>query len=424
MMAFARTSAALALALPLSACTASARDEAPAWASHVGSAIEVVERRAITAPSTTVGEEYERGQPEIDHVHQRVYMGSSDRGLYALRADDLTTVWRFQTAGYVQCEPLYDEREDVVYFGSNDGALYKVAASDGHLLWRFASNSEIARRPVLYGGLAYAVNANDTLVALDPATGALRWHVHRTPALGMEIAGYAGPSAAWGRVYTAFSDGRVSAYDASSGQERWTTDLGEEAEQQTGDTPRYLDVDTTPIPTRISAGPVVFVAGFAAGVFALDAETGTRVWSNPRAVGTTELALWEELPLSSEGSGASQPRRRYLIASSGSTGMWALSAEDGREVWHRQIREGGLTRAVPVAGALMVGSSRYGLFLLSATDGLPIDGLGNEPGFAMTPAAYGRRAFAMTNRGVAYAMHIDGPTRGRTTVTRPLFAGY
>ncbi len=89
----------------------------------------------------------------------------------------------------MQCAPLYDPIEDVVYFGSNDGAFYKVAAKDGKLRWRFMSNAEVSRRPILQNGLLYVVNANDTLLALEPDTGKVRWSQHRSPATGMESRG-------------------------------------------------------------------------------------------------------------------------------------------------------------------------------------------------------------------------------------------
>src|SRR5690606_40316102 len=55
------------------------------------------------------------------------------------------------------------------------------------------TNAEVARRPLLSAGLVYIANANDTVIAADAKTGQVRWSQHRTPAMGMEIAGYSGP---------------------------------------------------------------------------------------------------------------------------------------------------------------------------------------------------------------------------------------
>src|SRR5690606_35507044 len=103
--------------------------------------------------------------------------------------------------------------------------------------------------PTLAEGLLYAVNANDTVLALEPRTGKLVWSQHRTPALGMEVAGYSGALVWRAKVYVAFSDGTVTAFDAKTGVERWQpVDLSAEAEQHLGEVPTYLDVDTTPVP--------------------------------------------------------------------------------------------------------------------------------------------------------------------------------
>lgn len=390
-----------------------AAPEGPLWLHHPGTAMSVTLRREITADVRKVGEVYERGRPELDPAHRRIFVGSSDWGLYALRADTGEVLWRFETMGPVQSEPLYDPQADAVFFGSNDGALYKVRASDGKLLFRFMTNAEVARRPVLRDGVLYVTNANDTLIALDAGTGKMRWFQHRTPAFGMEIAGYAGPALGQDKVYTAFSDGVVMAYDLADGSEEWPlVDLAGEAEQATGEAPKYLDADTTPIVDRIASGDVVYVAGYAAGVFALDAEDGSRIWSADKAVGVTEMVLWRQPAHPPRGGGGPfVPEKKLLIATSGLTGLWAMDPEDGRVVWRRDLPEGGISAPVPVAGALLVTTSRYGLFLFSPLDGAVIDGIDTGGSLSTTPAAYGRRAFLLTNGGSLLGVHITAPVQ-------------
>jgi len=409
-----RTGIFLALLATLGGCEelqSGASPELPLWVRHPSGAMNVILVSKVTVSERVSGEDYEHGRPEIDAQHRRVFVGSSDRGLYALRADDGSPIWRFETTGPVQSEPLYEPGEDVVFFGSNDGALYKVRAADGSLVWRFNTNAEVSRKPVLLNGVLYVVNANDTVVAMDARTGKMRWSQHRSPAFGMEIAGYAGPLVTRDRVYVAFSDGHVAAYDPLDGTERWPmVDLSAEVEQSQGDVPRYLDVDTTPVLDTISAGRVVYVASYAGGVFALDAQTGARVWVNERASGVTQLVLWQEPEHQPrDGVGPAIPGRKLLLASSGTTGLWALGTEEGREVWRRPLPNGGVSAPVPIAGALMVSTTRYGLFLFSPLDGGVIDGLDLSNGLTMAPAVIGRRAYVMSNTGVLLGIHVDPP---------------
>ena len=388
-----------------------ANPEVPSWRYRPSGSLAVTYKKRFFAESRKVGEPYERGQPEIDVAGRRVFFGSSDHGLYAVSALDGAKLWRFETVGAVQCAPLYDPSEDVVYFGSNDGALYKVQAKTGKLIWRFSTNAEVARRPVLAAGRLYAVNANDTVLALDAKTGKAIWTQHRTPALGMEVAGYSGPLLWRGKVYVGFSDGNVTAFDASSGDERWQpVDLSAEAEQALGDIPTYLDVDTTPVGAMIDAGAVVFVGSYQGGVFALDAETGTTVWSNPAVLGVSEVTMWTEpAHAPTDGPGPEIPEKKLLLASTGTTGLWALDPETGKEQWRSSLPKGGVSAPVPIQGALLVSASQLGVFLVSPVDGSVIDGIHMADGSAATPAAFGRRAFVLSNNGHLISIHVMPP---------------
>jgi outer membrane protein assembly factor BamB len=392
------------------------RGDQPPWFSRANGSLHVQARRPLTAPERAVGEEYERGRPEIDPAHNRIFVGSSDHGLYALRASNLSTIWRFETLGQVQSEPLYDEALDAVYFGSHEGALYAVRAFDGHLLWRFNAGAEISRRPVLDGERLVFANAADQLFCVNRRTGKVEWHQHRTPALNMEIAGYAGPVLHEGAIIIAYSDGTLHSYAGKNGDETWMVDLAAEAEHGiAGEQERYLDVDTTPLLDMHPGGThVVYAASYAGGVFARDAKTGEAIWRNEKAVGVTDLTLWDEPahepnPEGPERGTGRVPARKYVIASSATSGLWALDTLTGKKVWQVPIPEGGVTAAIPVAGALLVGTTRYGLFLLSPRNGRLIDGVDVGTGFAETPAAFGNRAFALSNGGTMLSVLVEPP---------------
>jgi outer membrane protein assembly factor BamB len=391
--------------------------EMPSWYSRPSGAMHVVVHRALTATARQVGEEYERGRAEIDPRRNRVFVGSADHGLYALRASDGSTIWRYETLGVVQSEPYYDEELDTVYFGSHDGALYAVRAQDGSRVFRFAAGSEVSKKPVRIGETLFFANASDYLFAVDRRTGKPLWQVHRTSALGMEVSGYAGPSVdpQAGVVYMAYSDGHVVAYDARDGSEKWTpVDLSAEAEQTAGEAPRYLDVDTTPVLDDHAQGKVVYVAAYAGSVVALDAATGTRVWASEKTLGVTDLVLYKDPPHRPNPDGPDKngppvPGFKVLLASSATTGLWGLDPANGRVLWRNPVPDGGITAPAPISGAILVGTTRYGLFLLSPRNGKVIDGIDMGGGFAQTPSAYGNHAFAMTNSGVLLGLVIEPP---------------
>jgi outer membrane protein assembly factor BamB len=391
--------------------------EVPSWYNRPSGAMRVFAHRKLTIDGRAIGEDWERGRPEIDAEHDRVFVGSSDHGLYALRAGDASTIWRFETAGLVQSEPLYEPVQNVVYFGSNDGALYCVKADSGKLVWRFDTGAEVSRKPVLLDETIMFANASDFLFAADSKTGKPMWQVRRTPALGMEISGHAGPTVdpSTGLVFMAYSDGHVIAYDSKDGSEKWTpVDLSAEAEQSSGEALRYLDVDTTPVLDAHPQGHVVYVSSYAGGVYALDANSGSRVWSNDKATGVTDLALFKEPahspnPNGPDKGGPTVPPKGILLASSASTGLMGIDPFTGRVLWKNKVPEGGITAPAAMAGAILVGTTRYGLFLMSPRNGKVIDGIDLGTGFSQTPAVYGGRAFVMTNAGTLLGLEVSPP---------------
>jgi outer membrane protein assembly factor BamB len=261
---------------------------------------------------------------------------------------------------------------------------------------------------VLKNGVVYFANGNDTLVAASAETGKVLWTHHRTPAAGMEVAGYSGPAEDGGLVYMGFSDGTATAFDAVTGEERWQpVDLATEAEEALGEPPKYLDVDTTPVVFSRAGGPAVVFGSYAGGVYCFDAELGTMLWSNTDAVGVSDVTLWTQPPYVRDG--VERPARALLLVSSGTTGLWALDPESGLDVWRREVPFGGLSAPAFVDGAILVNSSQLGTFLLSPIDGSLIDGLHFDLGASSTPAAHGRRAFVLTNGGTLLALDVNVP---------------
>ncbi|MFO0553198.1 MAG: PQQ-binding-like beta-propeller repeat protein [Polyangiaceae bacterium] len=388
--------------------------EMPIWAHRPGGALSVLFRKQLSNKASIRDEAYERGRPEIDPKRMRVFVPSQDGGLYSVDARNGEVYWRYATKGPVQSEPLYDPEEDVLYFGSMDGALYKIRARDGETLFRFSTAAEVARKPVIAGDRVYFCNSNDTLIAVDRKSGELKYYQHRTPAFGIEIGSYSGVAVDAERVYTAFSDGVVMAYAVSDGAEQWpTVDLTVDAQTADGESPGYLDADATPVLGSVAGTPGVLVAHYDGGVYALEASTGRILWRNEKAIGVTNLLLWEQpahpgRPVGGN-PGPDAPARRLLIATSGRTGLWGIDPDTGHAIWRKRLPEGGVSAPVEITGALMVTTTRYGIFLVEPTRGGVIDGI--EPGseVAQTPGVRGRHAYVMTNAGELIGLVVQPP---------------
>lgn len=123
-----------------------------------------------------------------------VFFGASDGSVRAMDAGSGEVVWQAITGGAVRYPPAISDGR--AYVGSGDGSVYCLEARTGRELWRFRVAPEerfinvygnlMSTWPVGSGvlvedGVAYAaagiVNYDGThVVALDAATGALKWH--------------------------------------------------------------------------------------------------------------------------------------------------------------------------------------------------------------------------------------------------------
>jgi len=137
---------------------------------------------------------------------------------------------------------------------------------------------DYAPQPVVANGLVcFGSSADDTVRALDAATGQMRWHfttggpVRFAPALG------------GGRAYVASDDGWLYALDAASGTLIWKFHGAPRDEQMLG---KGRMISRWPIRSGavLADGAVYFAAGMwpAQGIYlyAVDARTGEKIWCN------------------------------------------------------------------------------------------------------------------------------------------------
>ncbi|MGH8454159.1 MAG: outer membrane protein assembly factor BamB [Nevskiales bacterium] len=161
---------------------------------------------------------------------ETVVVRTGDGRLYGFAAVDGQRLWTFDRA--VPTLSLRGISQPVVadgrvYAGLDTGKLIALDLSSGRLLWEESvsapsGRSEIERLvdldadPVLADDVLYAVSYGGQLVALDAASGKLKWR----QALGS----YSGLAVEGDRVYVTDREGRVSALDRASGAVLWQQD--------------------------------------------------------------------------------------------------------------------------------------------------------------------------------------------------------
>jgi outer membrane protein assembly factor BamB len=137
---------------------------------------------------------------------------------------------------------------------------------------------DYAAQPVAAGGMVYfASSADDTVRAVDAASGALKWRY--TTGGPIRFA----PSVAKGRLYIASDDGRLHVVDAATGRAAWTFRAAPGDEQLVGNG-RMISRWPLRSGVIVADGKAYISAGMWPSqgiyIYALDAQNGREIWRN------------------------------------------------------------------------------------------------------------------------------------------------
>jgi len=228
-----------------------------------------------------------------------LYVGSSDKNLYALDASTGAERWSFPIGNLVLSSPAV--ADGVVYTGADDGIFYALDAATGAKVWSVATGATYGTQssPVVVNGVVFAGAGDSKIHALDAVTGAEVWsfttggQVSSSPAISQGVL-YIGssdqyvyaletstgaelwrfgtqgvvryaPAVAGNMVYVGSDDDHLYALDATTGMVRWSFSLA-----------------GPPTSPSLAHGTVFVAAGYPdRSVYALDATTGSLRWSFP-----------------------------------------------------------------------------------------------------------------------------------------------
>jgi len=104
-----------------------------------------------------------------------IYAPNSDGAIYALSPDG-ALLGKFLTGQSIWATPVTDGTD--LYVASLDHYVYKATPSNlDQALWGTELDASIVAAPALGDGVLYAGTINNSLYALDAATGKILWHV-------------------------------------------------------------------------------------------------------------------------------------------------------------------------------------------------------------------------------------------------------
>jgi len=95
-----------------------------------------------------------------------VYVGSSDKKLYAINGKTGVKLWEFETGSYVPPSPAIGT-DGTVYVGSRDKKLYAINGKTGVKLWEFETRGAVSSSPAIgFDGTVYGGSQDNKLYAI------------------------------------------------------------------------------------------------------------------------------------------------------------------------------------------------------------------------------------------------------------------
>lgn len=313
-----------------------------------------------------------------------------------------------------------------LYAAAEGGKVLALDAATGRVRWSEDTKLPLAAGPGVGGGLVAVGSSDGKVVALDAASGKKLWQT------GVASEVLAAPLVVGGRVYVRTVDGRLQALDAQTGKAQWT---GEE-----------------PVPKlslRGTAPPVLakdnVVAGFDSGkVIAFNAGTGDIAWQAQVTTpgGRSELdrlsdvdgavqvdgndgfavgyhgrvvmfaldsgQIWWNRELSSYRAPALDDTQVYVATAEGS--VVALRRRDGTILWQQDgLKRRGLSAPAVVGNAVVVGDFDGYLHWLDRDSGKFV--AREHPGGArisLAPVVADGRVFVIDEGGQVVAYRSGG----------------
>ena len=329
-------------------------------------------QRHLVAPQTLEVKPQERGAVAVDPQRGIAFAGTRDGWLHALRPDG-SVLWELKASGGFG-PPLVDG--DTVYVGSTDGNLYAVAIPTGKVRWTYAAREDLTTRPAVARGLILVASLQDTVFAVDAATGAWKWH-HRREQKGetLTIQGAASVQVGGATAYAGYSDGFVAAVDVATGAARW--------ERRVAPPGAHADVDSL-----VLDGERLYAAAYSGAVLALDARNGAEVWSFA-APAASRVAV---------GGG--------LVYAVTPSNVYGLTPATGAALWTTPL-EGSPGAPPALAGKwLLVPAGEGGLRWLEPATGRPLRQFEPGTGVLAGPGVGPSRVYVLSNGGDLFALDL------------------
>jgi outer membrane protein assembly factor BamB len=172
--------------------------------------------------------------------------------------------WARDLPSRTESSPLLDK--GLLIFGSEAGTVYALNARTGHPVWTYHASGAVKASPSAAGGVLYFGDYSGQIQAISEQTGRRIWRSGSGGALLGSGTFYSTAAVLYGRVFLGNTDGRVYAYDASSGKLDWAVQTG-----------AYV-YSSPAVANAPGLGPTIYSGSYDGSFRALDARSGHVDW--------------------------------------------------------------------------------------------------------------------------------------------------
>lgn len=274
----------------------------------------------------------------------RIFAGAYGGQVAAFDAESGDKIWAVKTELPLTAGPGFGD--GLLAFGTADGDLLAVDAASGEERWRQAIGSEILASPAVGSGVVVVRTVDGRLRGFSTANGSTLWSIEQNlPALTLR--GNTAPRVAGPLVVSGFNNGRVGAYEVTSGDPVWEVAIANPTGRS--ELERLVDVSAG----LSIVGNDVYVAGYHGRAVGIDLETG--------------VVLWQQDLSSYAGLGADI---NNVYVTSDFDAVVALEREAGTQLWRQEaLRLRDVTAPTRYANTLVVGDFEGYLHWLSPDNG-------------------------------------------------------
>ncbi|KAB7616235.1 PQQ-binding-like beta-propeller repeat protein [Amylibacter sp. SFDW26] len=270
------------------------------------------------------------------------------------------------------------------------GEVIAIDPASGAIKWRHKTDASISAAPLVIDGLIIAVNLNNKAIALDVANGRIQWEIRSGgPATGLSGAG--APAAVGEFLALPFSSGELVGANVKTGARTWSAAVSGGGK---GNARGFVGaISSDPVIT----GDTVYAANQAGRLISANRETGERNWTVNEGSYGPVWATGDSLFLVTD-----QFQLKRLRAADGLE-MWAVPLpgylKDGKRRREANVHYG----PVLAGNRLVVAGSDGQIRSFNASTGAALGNVQIPGGAASQPAIVSGTMYILSGNGQLHA---------------------